>query len=223
MSEYMEKHTVSKLIGAPPGYVGYEEGGTLTEAIRRRPYQVILFDEIEKAHPEVLNILLQVFDAGRLTDAQGHVVDFRNTIIIMTSNIAGEKLINGEKSYEERYLIAMQEIREYFKPEFLNRIDEIIVFNPLQERDILKIIELLLAKIEQNLKELGIEIEVDDSAKLFIAQRGYDPNYGARPLKRTISRYIENEIAKMIIEGKVKKGNKIKIEERNGILNFEVI
>ena len=223
MSEYMEKHAVSRLIGAPPGYVGYEEGGTLTEAIRRRPYQVILFDEIEKAHPEVLNILLQVFDAGRLTDAQGHIVDFRNTIIIMTSNIAGEKLINGERSYDERYLIAMQEIREYFKPEFLNRIDEIILFNPLKEKDILKIIELLLEQIKENLRELGINIEISDSAKLFILQRGYDPNYGARPLKRTISRYIENEIAKMIIEGKVKKGNKIKIDEKNGILNFEVV
>ncbi|MEO0275967.1 MAG: AAA family ATPase [candidate division WOR-3 bacterium] len=223
MSEYMEKHAVSRLIGAPPGYIGYEKGGQLTEAVRRRPYQVILFDEIEKAHPEVLNILLQVFDAGRLTDAQGHVVDFKNTIIIMTSNIAGDKLLDEEKSYEERYILAMQEIKNYFKPEFINRIDEIVIFNPLGEKEILKIIDLLLEPIKENLIEKGIEIEFEESSKFFLLQRGYDPNFGARPLRRVISRYIENEIAKMIIEGKVSKGKKIKVKEENGILKFEII
>ncbi|MEO0262255.1 MAG: AAA family ATPase [candidate division WOR-3 bacterium] len=223
MSEYMEKHAVSRLIGAPPGYIGYEKGGQLTEAVRRRPYQVILFDEIEKAHPEVLNILLQVFDAGRLTDAQGHVVDFKNTIIIMTSNIAGDKLLDEEKSYEERYILAMQEIKNYFKPEFINRIDEIVIFNPLGEKEILKIIDLLLERVKGNLIEKGIEIEFEESSKFFLLQRGYDPNFGARPLRRVISRYIENEIARMIIEGKVSKGKKIKVKEENGILKFEII
>ncbi|MEO0240106.1 MAG: AAA family ATPase [candidate division WOR-3 bacterium] len=223
MSEYMEKHAVSRLIGAPPGYIGYEKGGQLTEAVRRRPYQVILFDEIEKAHPEVLNILLQVFDAGRLTDAQGHVVDFKNTIIIMTSNIAGDKLLDEEKSYEERYILAMQEIKNYFKPEFINRIDEIVIFNPLGEKEILKIIDLLLERVKENLIEKGIEIEFEESSKIFLLRKGYDPNFGARPLRRVISRYIENEIAKMIIEGKVSKGKKIKVKEENGILKFEII
>ncbi len=223
MSEYMEKHAVSRLIGAPPGYIGYEKGGQLTEAVRRRPYQVILFDEIEKAHPEVLNILLQVFDAGRLTDAQGHVVDFKNTIIIMTSNIAGDKLLDEEKSYEERYILAMQEIKNYFKPEFINRIDEIVIFNPLGEKEILKIIDLLLERVKGNLIEKGIEIEFEESSKIFLLRKGYDPNFGARPLRRVISRYIENEIAKMIIEGKVSKGKKIKVKEENGILKFKII
>lgn len=222
MSEYMEKHAVSRLIGAPPGYIGYEKGGQLTEAVRRRPYQVILFDEIEKAHPEVLNILLQVFDAGRLTDAQGHVVDFKNTIIIMTSNIASDKLLD-EKSYEERYILAMQEIKNYFKPEFINRIDEIVIFNPLGEKEILQIIDLLLEPIKENLKEKGIEIEFDESSKIFLLRKGYDPNFGARPLKRVISRYIENEIAKMIIEGKISKGKKIRVFEKDEILKFEII
>lgn len=223
MSEYMEKHSVSRLIGAPPGYIGYEKGGQLTEAVRRRPYQVILFDEIEKAHPEVFNILLQVFDAGRLTDSQGHVVDFRNTVIIMTSNIAGDRLLDNSKSYEEKYLLAMQELRNYFRPEFLNRIDEIVIFNPLTEKEILKIVDLLIEPLKESLEERGISLEIDESAKKFLAQRGFDPAFGARPLKRVIARYVENEIAKMIIEGKIKEGNKIKVLEKNGVLDFEIV
>ncbi len=222
MSEYMEKHSVSRLIGAPPGYIGYEKGGQLTEAVRRRPYQVILFDEIEKAHPDVFNILLQVFDAGRLTDSQGHIVDFRNTVIIMTSNIAGDKLLDNSKSYEERYLTAMRELRGYFRPEFLNRIDEIVIFNPLTEKEILKIVDLSIEPLKESLQEKGISIELDESSKKFLAQRGFDPSFGARPLRRVIARYVENEIAKMIIEGKIKEGGRIKVFERNGILDFEI-
>ncbi len=222
MSEYMEKHSVSRLIGAPPGYIGYEKGGQITEAVRRRPYQAILFDEIEKAHPEVFNILLQVFDAGRLTDSQGHVVDFRNTVIIMTSNIAGDRLLDNTKSYEEKYILAMQELRNYFRPEFLNRIDEIVIFNSLTQKEILKIVDLLIEPLKESFEERGISFELDESARIFLAQRGFDPAFGARPLKRVIARYMENEIAKMIIEGKIKEGDRIKVFEKNGILDFEI-
>jgi ATP-dependent Clp protease ATP-binding subunit ClpC len=229
MSEYMEKHAVSKLIGAPPGYVGYEEGGQLTEAVRRKPYSVILLDEIEKAHPDVFNILLQILDDGRLTDAKGRTVDFSNTVIIMTSNVASEYLMHLtkeelEKKYDEIKEQIMNELKRRFRPEFLNRIDEIIIFHPLSEEEIKRIVDLLIDKINKRLEERGIEIILTEEAKSALAKRGYIPEFGARPLRRTIQRDIETPLSVKILEGTVKDGDTVKIDydKEKGEFTFEV-
>ena len=206
MSEYMEKFSVSRLIGSPPGYVGYEEGGQLTEAVRRNPYSIVLFDEVEKAHPEVLNLLLQILDDGRITDSNGRTVDFKNTIIIMTSNLGSEYVLNGDNSK------VMDAVREYFRPEFINRIDEIIVFNALNKDAIMKILDKLVKNIENRLTDINLKIELADRAKKQLVEQGFDPNYGARPLKRLVSRTIETDLAKLIIEGKVKANDVVLVD-----------
>ncbi|MCB0345804.1 MAG: AAA family ATPase, partial [Bdellovibrionales bacterium] len=207
MSEYMEKFSVSRLIGAPPGYVGYEEGGQLTEAVRRKPYSVILFDEIEKAHSDVFNILLQILDDGRVTDSQGRTVNFKNTVIIMTSNIGSQYLLEGvnEKGEitEGARTHVMQEMRGKFRPEFLNRVDEIILFSPLTLAEIKRIIDLQVVTLEKRLAERNISLELTESAKDLIAKEAYDPMYGARPLKRYIQRQLETQIGRAIIAGEV--------------------
>lgn len=209
MSEYMEKFSVSRLIGSPPGYVGYEEGGQLTEAVRRNPYSIVLFDEIEKAHPEVLNLLLQVLDDGRITDSNGRTVDFKNTIIIMTSNLGSEHILNGDASK------VMDDVRSYFRPEFINRIDEIIVFDPLSKEAINSILDKILTEIEGRLGDAHIKIAISDEARHQLIEDGYDVNYGARPLKRLVSRTIETLLARMIIEGKVKPKDTVFIDYKN--------
>ncbi len=211
MSEYMEKHTVSRLIGAPPGYIGYEEGGQLTEAVRRRPYRIILLDEIEKAHPDVFNILLQIFDDGRLTDGQGRTVDFKNTVIIMTSNIGSTWIQENADNYEKMKTGVMEEIRNHFKPEFLNRLDDIIVFHSLTKDDIKEIIEIQLSDLRKRLSERNIEIELTDNAKEELASEGFDRMYGARPLKRVIQKRIENALSSMIIKGEIKENETVVI------------
>ncbi|HWV81853.1 MAG TPA: ATP-dependent chaperone ClpB [Hyphomicrobiaceae bacterium] len=220
MSEYMEKHSVARLIGAPPGYVGYDEGGALTEAVRRRPYQVILFDEIEKAHPDVFNVLLQVLDDGRLTDGQGRTVDFKNTLIIMTSNIGAEYLVSqkeGEDSEAVReYVLA--EVKLKFRPEFLNRIDEIILFHRLKREQMGKIVDIQLARLTKLLADRNITIDLDDSARTWLANRGYEPAYGARPLKRVIQKYVQDPLAEAILAGRVKDGEIVSLTVRNGDL-----
>jgi ATP-dependent Clp protease ATP-binding subunit ClpB len=220
MSEYMEKHSVARLIGAPPGYVGYEEGGSLTEAVRRRPYQVILFDEIEKAHPDVFNVLLQVLDDGRLTDGQGRTVDFRNTIIILTSNIGAEFLVN-QKEGEDSDAVAdlvMAEVRQKFRPEFLNRLDDIILFHRLQRSDMGEIVDIQMSRLQKLLADRKITIELDDQGRSWLANRGYDPAYGARPLKRVIQRHVQNPLAEQILAGRIKDGETVKITVRDGNL-----
>ncbi len=221
MSEYMEKHSVSKLIGAPPGYVGYEKGGQLTEAVRRRPYQVILLDEIEKADLEVLNILLQVFDAGRLTDSHGRTVDFRNTIFIMTSNIGSDILLENGIDFESKKIRVLNLVQRRLPPEFINRIDDIIIFKPLSRDDLKKIVELELEPVKEALKERNIEVEFDDSIKDVIISRGYDPSFGARPLKRVVAKLVENEISLKIIKGEIKEGDKIKVYFENNEVKIE--
>ena len=217
MSEYMEKFSVSRLIGAPPGYVGYEEGGQLTEAVRRRPYQVILLDEIEKAHPDVFNILLQVLDDGRLTDGQGRTVDFRNTVIVMTSNV-GSQVISSyagerdEAGYEHMKAQVTDMLRTVFRPEFLNRVDEIIVFHALTDEDLSRIVDLLLADLSRRLAEHDLELEITDAARRLIAAEGHDPAFGARPLRRSIQRLVENPLAKALLEGRFKPGTRIKVD-----------
>jgi len=223
MSEYMEKYSVSRLIGAPPGYVGYEEGGQLTEAVRRKPYSVILFDEIEKAHPEVFNVLLQLLDDGRLTDSQGRTVDFKNTVVIMTSNIASDKLQSGiDEGGEIQEPVRNEVFRELhrnFKPEFLNRIDEIVLFKPLRKEEIIKIIDLTLNDVLARLKDRNIELEISSAAKEFIADNAYDPMFGARPVKRYIQKYLETHIGKMLIKGEVLDGGKIIVDvDRSGLV-----
>ena len=203
MSEYMEKFSVSRLIGSPPGYVGYEEGGQLTEAVRRNPYSIVLFDEIEKAHPEVLNLLLQILDDGRVTDSNGRTVDFKNTIIIMTSNLGSEHVLENDKSK------VMDEIRSYFRPEFINRIDEIVVFNALTKEAINKILDKIIRKIELRLKDLNIKIELTDKAREEFINEGYDINFGARPLKRLVGKTIEVDLSKLLIEGSIKEHDTI--------------
>ncbi|RMA92483.1 AAA family ATPase [Hydrogenothermus marinus] len=229
MSEFKEEHSVAKLIGAPPGYVGYEEGGKLTEAVRRKPYSVLLLDEIEKAHPRVFDIFLQVLDDGRLTDAQGRTVSFRNTIIIMTSNIgsqyltiipfdADEKTI--EKEFENAKEKVLEEVKNYFRPEFLNRLDEILVFKPLFKKELLQIVDLMLKGLNARLHDREIQIEATDKAKELIAKLGYDPVYGARPLRRAIQKYVETPLSELILKGEVKSGDIVLIDEENGELKF---
>jgi ATP-dependent Clp protease ATP-binding subunit ClpB len=220
MSEYMEKHTVSRLIGAPPGYVGYEEGGQLSEAVRRRPYSVILFDEIEKAHHDVFNVLLQVLDDGRITDGQGRTVDFKNTVIIMTSNV-GSEFITEEESKEARSRLVMDALRQHFRPEFLNRVDEIIIFDRLSEEDLKKIVEIQLSRLTKRLEDQKITLELSDRAKAFIAREGYDPVYGARPLKRAIQKHILDPLSLDILEGKFNEGQTIRVDDGDGTLRFK--
>jgi ATP-dependent Clp protease ATP-binding subunit ClpB len=216
MSEYMEKFAVSRLVGAPPGYVGYEEGGQLTEAVRRKPYQVVLFDEIEKAHPDVFNVLLQLLDDGRLTDSQGRTVDFKNTVIIMTSNIGSADLVEaadrGAGAFDAAAERVRGQLREHFRPEFLNRVDEVIVFRPLDETQLARIVGLLLAGVEARLAESGIGLELTDDARALIARQGYDPQYGARPLRRAIQRLIENQVARRILAGEYAQGDTVRID-----------
>jgi ATP-dependent Clp protease ATP-binding subunit ClpB len=224
MSEYMEKFAVSRLIGAPPGYVGYEEGGQLTEAVRRKPYSVILFDEIEKAHHDVFNVLLQILDDGRVTDSQGRTVDFKNTVIILTSNIGSQHLLegiskNGEISEGARSSV-MRDLRGHFRPEFLNRIDEIVLFKPLSLAEITSIVDLLLADVTKRLSDRGISIEVSDAAKEHIAQAGYDPVYGARPLKRYIQRELETKVGRALIADELQPGAKIVVDAEDGALSI---
>jgi len=209
MSEYMEKHTVSRLIGAPPGYIGYEEGGQLTEVVRRRPYRVILLDEIEKAHPDVFNVLLQIFDDGRLTDGQGRTVDFKNCIIIMTSNIGSTRIQENEDDYERMKSNIMEEVKRVFKPEFLNRLDDIVVFHPLTEEDIEKIIDIELNNLSKRLKEKNITITLKENAKKQLSREGFDRAYGARPLKRVIQKRIENTLSSKIIKGEIREGENV--------------
>jgi len=203
MSEYMEKHTVARLIGAPPGYVGFEEGGQLTEAVRRRPYSVLLLDEIEKAHPDVFNVLLQLLDDGRLTDGQGRTVDFRNTIVIMTSNVRSP-----------------EEMRDVFRPEFLNRIDEIVEFRPLTREQLAEVVELQLGRLRARLAERGIGLELTDAAKEAVAEAGWDPQYGARPLKRALQRLVENELASRLLRGEFAEGDVVCVDAEDGGLTF---
>jgi ATP-dependent Clp protease ATP-binding subunit ClpB len=219
MSEYMEKHTVARLIGAPPGYVGYEEGGQLSEAVRRKPYSVVLFDEIEKAHQDVFNVLLQVLDDGRITDGQGRTVDFKNTVIIMTSNI-GSQYITEEESSEGRERLVMDALRQHFRPEFLNRVDEIIIFDRLSEEDLKKIVEIQLSRLTRRLEQQKITLHLADGAKALIAREGYDPVYGARPLKRAIQKQILDPLSLQILEGKFHEGQTIRVDAKDGKLHF---
>jgi len=204
MSEYQERHTVARLVGAPPGYVGYEEGGQLTEAVRRRPYCVVLLDEIEKAHNEVFDVLLQILDDGRLTDGQGRTVDFRNTVIIMTSNIR-----------------SVDALSDRFRPEFLNRIDEIVEFEPLSREQLAEIVELQLARLRERLAERGLRLDLTDAAKEILAEAGWDPAYGARPLKRALQRLVENPLALRLLEGEFAEGDTVRVDAQNGELVFE--
>jgi ATP-dependent Clp protease ATP-binding subunit ClpA len=227
MSEYMEKFAVSRLVGAPPGYVGYEEGGQLTEAVRRRPYQVVLFDEIEKAHPDVFNVLLQVLDDGRLTDAQGRTVDFKNTVVIMTSNVGSAALVEaadaGDETFDRAAEAVRVQLREHFRPEFLNRVDEIIVFRPLDETQLGEIVGLLLAGVRARLADSGIGLELTDAARAQVAREGYDPQFGARPLRRAIQRVIENPLAKAVLSGEFVRGDTVRVDFRDGSLVFEKV
>lgn len=209
----MEKHSVSRLVGAPPGYVGFEEGGQLTEAVRRKPYSVVLFDEIEKAHLDVFNILLQVLDDGRLTDSKGVTVDFKNTIIILTSNIASSRILESPK--EQRRVVVMDELKRHFKPEFLNRLDDIVIFNPLEEMQLREIVNIMFKEISAKLENLSIEASLSDEAKTLISKAGFDPVYGARPLKRALYELVEDKLAGMILEDKLKEGDKIEINAVN--------
>ena len=222
MSEYMEKYSVSRLIGAPPGYVGYDEGGQLTEAVRRKPYSVVLFDEIEKAHPDVFNVLLQVLDDGRITDSQGRTVDFKNTILIMTSNIGSQYLLDGMDDHgnisEESQTMVMNDLRAHFRPEFLNRLDETIMFKPLTKDNIYDIIDLLVADVNKRLADREIQIELTEEAKKMIVDGGYDPNYGARPLKRYLQKNVETLAAKLMLQGDIGTGDTIVIDVENGKL-----
>ena len=226
MSEYQEKHTVSRLIGAPPGYVGYEESGQLTEAVRRRPYSVVLFDEIEKAHPEVLNVMLQLLDDGRLTDGKGRTVDFKNTVVIMTSNVGShyiaEQVGAGSTALDEGVRRqVMDALRAHFRPEFINRVDEIIVFHPLTREQMRTIIDIQLRGLARRLEDRKIHIELTDSAKDLLIADGYDPTYGARPLKRTIQRQVLDPLAMRVLQGEFSEGDTVRIDAAGGELRFE--
>ena len=221
MSEYMEKHTVARLIGAPPGYIGYEEGGQLTEAVRRRPFSVILFDEIEKAHHDVFNVLLQVLDDGRLTDSQGRTVDFKNTVLIMTSNIGSPHILEAQQrggSYDQVRTVVMGELRQHFRPEFLNRVDELVVFHPLGTEHLIKIVEIQLERLRNRLTERRIPLAITPSALKHLGERGYDPVYGARPLKRLIQQELETPIAKLLVKGELRDGHTASVDMKNGAL-----
>ncbi|HEX7182947.1 MAG TPA: AAA family ATPase, partial [Thermoanaerobaculia bacterium] len=226
MSEYMERHTVSRLIGAPPGYIGYDEGGQLTEAVRRKPYSVILFDEIEKAHHDVFNVLLQILDDGRVTDAQGRTVDFKNTVIIMTSNIGSPHLLEGvtpagELTESARQAV-MRELRSHFRPEFLNRVDDIVLFKPLTLPEIERIVDLQTEDLRRRLVDRGIRLELTEPAREHVARQGYDPVYGARPLKRYLQHELESRIARSLIAGQVTDGSVVRVDVKGGALAVEI-
>ncbi len=233
MSEYMEKFAVSRLIGAPPGYIGYEEGGQLTEKVRRHPYSVVLFDEIEKAHPDVFNILLQILDEGRITDSLGRKIDFKNTILILTSNIGARQIRHGggigfskgdEKSdYETMKNRIMEEVKRLFNPEFLNRVDEIVVFRHLNKDNMIKIVDIVVEEMLDKVSDRNIEIILTKSAKEFIADKGFDPVFGARPLKRTIQKFIEDPIAEEILKGNFSDGSRIQVKKKGDSLDFTEI
>ncbi|NCA15773.1 MAG: AAA family ATPase, partial [Betaproteobacteria bacterium] len=222
MSEFMEKHSVSRLIGAPPGYIGYEEGGTLTEAVRRKPYSVILLDEVEKAHPDVFNVLLQVLDDGRLTDGQGRTVDFRNTVVVMTSNLGSQEIqrLSGSSSDIIKTAV-MQEVKDHFRPEFINRIDEVVVFHALGADHVRSIASIQLQRLSARLAERDLRLEVSEGALDEIAKVGFDPLYGARPLKRAIQSQIENPVARLILEGRFPPGSIVPVDLKGGELSFE--
>jgi ATP-dependent Clp protease ATP-binding subunit ClpB len=229
MSEFMEKHSVSRLIGAPPGYVGYEEGGYLTEAVRRRPYSVILLDEVEKAHSDVFNVLLQVLDDGRLTDGQGRTVDFRNTVIVMTSNLGSNVIqdmsdnggnLDSEEQYTQMKASVLGVVQAHFRPEFINRLDELVVFRPLDKKQIGAIARIQLAYLEKRLAERQLKLEVSDDALVLLGNVGFDPVYGARPLKRAIQQRLENPLAKQILEGRYAAGSTIGVDVESGELAF---
>jgi ATP-dependent Clp protease ATP-binding subunit ClpB len=225
MSEYMEKHSVARLIGAPPGYVGYEEGGQLTEAVRRRPYSVVLFDEVEKAHPDVFNVLLQILDDGRLTDSQGRLVDFRNTVIIMTSNIGSLLIVEAggladDAAWSRLEQRVRDELRNHFRPEFLNRVDEIIVFRPLSREDLVAIVDIQLRRFADLLAPRHLRLEVTPEARELLASQGFDPVYGARPLKRVIQRELQNPIALELLEGNFQEGDTVRVERAGDHLRF---
>ena len=226
MSEYMEKYSVSRLIVAPPGYVGYDEGGQLTEAVRRKPYSVVLFDEVEKAHPDVFNVLLQVLDDGRITDSQGRTVDFKNTILIMTSNIGSTYLLDGideDGSIKpEAEQMVMNDLKAHFRPEFLNRLDETIMFRPLTKDNIYSIIDLLVADVNKRLEDKELDVELTEAAKQHVVEGGYDPMYGARPLKRYLQKNVETLAARLILGGNVGSGDTILIDEVDGKLEARV-
>jgi ATP-dependent Clp protease ATP-binding subunit ClpB len=217
MSEYQEKHNVARLVGAPPGYIGYEEGGQLTEAVRRKPYCVVLFDEIEKAHHDVFNVMLQILDDGRLTDGQGRTVDFKNTIVIMTSNIGSHRILQYQGSfvgevYERMKTAVLKELRDHFRPEFLNRVDEIIVFHALSEEQLKDIVEIQLRQLRARLEDRHIHLELTDAAKTHLVKVGYDPAYGARPLKRVIQKELESNLGRMLLQGKIRDGQTVVID-----------
>ena len=232
MSEYIEKFTASRLIGSPPGYVGYEEGGQLSEAVRRRPYSVVLFDEIEKAHPDVMHLLLQILEDGKITDSLGRKIDFRNTIIIMTSNVGAEILRRqttmgfaatkplGEHEFEAMRDRLLEEAKKVFKPEFINRLDDIIVFHQLTKADLMQIVELEVAKVLRRVKAKEVHIELEQSAKEFLIEKGYDPQYGARPMRRAVERYLEDPFAEELLRGNVKGGDVVHVGVNNGKLVF---
>ena len=230
MSEYSEKHSVARLVGAPPGYVGYEEGGQLTEAVRRRPYSVVLLDEVEKAHPEVFDILLQVLDDGRLTDGQGRTVDFRNTLLILTSNLGSAFLVDPTLEDDDKRQSVLAVVRASFKPEFLNRLDEIVIFDALSMDDLAHIVDLQLALLEKRLAARRIEIEVTDAARAWLADTGYDPAYGARPLRRLIQTAIGDPLAKLLLSGEVVDGGTVRVDHEpegsgltlDGLLNIDL-
>ena len=226
MSEYMEKHSVSRLIGAPPGYVGYDEGGQLTEAIRRKPYAVVLFDEIEKAHPDVFNVLLQILDEGRLTDSQGRTIDCKNVVIIMTSNIGSQTLIDGIRSDGALSEIAREsvlaEVKSTFRPEFFNRVDDVILFKPLSRPELAKIIELQLADIQKRLDERRISLKLDDAAKEYLIERGYSPIYGARPLKRLLQKEVETRLARSLIANDIPDGSRLVLTFESSQLSLKI-
>jgi ATP-dependent Clp protease ATP-binding subunit ClpB len=221
MSEFMEKHSVARLIGAPPGYVGYEEGGYLTEAVRRKPYSLILLDEIEKAHPDVFNVLLQVLDDGRMTDGQGRTVDFKNTVIVMTSNLGSQMIqqMSGD-DYGVIKLAVMAEVKTHFRPEFVNRIDEIVVFHALGEAQIAEIAKIQLQGLEKRLAKIDIRLDVAEAALKAVAKAGFDPVYGARPLKRAIQQEIENPLAREILAGRYAAGDRVKVGATGGKITF---
>ena len=236
MSEYTERHTVSRLVGAPPGYVGYEEGGQLTEQVRRRPYSVVLLDEIEKAHPEIFNVLLQILEDGRLTDAQGRTVDFKNCVIIMTSNVGapqiqrdtgfgfrgtGNDQLEADRSYDRMKMHVMEELRRTFRPEFLNRVDEIIVFRPLSREQIKAIVEILLDRLKREIRGQGMSLVMTDAARELLAGEGFDPQYGARPLRRAIQRLVEDPLSDDMLRGKFHAGDEIVLDARDGMVVFE--
>jgi ATP-dependent Clp protease ATP-binding subunit ClpB len=226
MSEYQERHSVARLIGAPPGYIGYEEGGQLTEAVRRRPYAVILLDEVEKAHPEVFNVLLQLLDDGRRTDGQGRTVDFRNAVIILTSNLGSHHYADplmSEQEFEDTKIKVLEEVRKFFRPEFINRLDDIVVFRPLGVNEIKQIVRIQLQRLSDRLTERRITIELSEEAVSQIALEGFDPVYGARPLKRAIQKEILNPLAQAILSGEVRDGQTVRVEYADGRFSFQPV